>query len=45
MQGPPVVFWMSGFFFTHSFMTAAKQNFARKHKLAMDMVEFDFDVQ
>jgi len=42
-NGQPVVTWMSGIFFVHSFLTGALQNYARKYKIAVDTIEFDFD--
>lgn len=43
-DGPPIVFWLSGFYFTQSFLTGVLQNFSRKHKYSIDMLQFEFAV-
>ncbi|KAF6263196.1 dynein heavy chain 8 [Scenedesmus sp. NREL 46B-D3] len=41
---PPAVFWLPGFFFLQSFLTAGLQNYARQRSIPIDMVGYDFEM-
>lgn len=43
-QGIPSAFWLPGFYFPQALLTGTLQNFARKHVVSIDTIDFGFKV-
>lgn len=43
-NGNPKSYWMSGMFFPHGFLTGVKQSHARQHQIAIDQIDFSFEI-
>lgn len=43
LNGKPKAYWMPSFFFPQGFLTSLLQQYARKHKIAIDELSFKFD--
>lgn len=43
-SGSPNAYWMSGFFFTQSFISATLQNYARKMRIPIDELGIEYEV-
>ncbi|XP_036671579.3 dynein axonemal heavy chain 3 isoform X3 [Drosophila suzukii] len=43
-NGEPMVYWISGFYFTQSFITGVLQNYSRKNRFQIDMILIEFAV-
>ena len=41
-KGPPLSYWLPGFFFPQGFLTGVLQTHARKHNTPIDQLKFDF---
>jgi len=44
LEGPPQSYWINAFFFPQGFLTGVLQNHARKHHVAIDGLQFQFEV-